>query len=481
MPEKPIYQYIKDFQVWRSQLYNFLVSRRETVMELIDSLSSNQQANSVVELSLNPLFQRNYNSLYKGIQEFVPDEIDDNYEKLTKNLLTTVAQTIPPPKSRHFNLFGIDATPAPRPYSNTLEDKTYIYHPNPIKGNKPISIGHSYSVLAALPERNETGNVPWAVPILGERIPSESKAIELGNKQVKTLFKIEDYFGEKKLSVLVADTVYSQREFIGEQVKKENLVTITRVRSNRVFYRQFFDKNSTKGVGHPRWYGDRFDLKDETTWHRPDEVFKSNFITKKGRELNLTISDWKDMLMKGTSKHKMNRYPFTLLQITVTDETENNVWKPMWLIVIGSRRNELSLEDCYEAYRQRYDLEHLFRFGKQKLLMTSYLTPDVKHEENWFKLTLLAYVNLWAARNLAVVLPREWEQYLKTNQSVKITPSLVQRDFYRIISQIGTITKSPKRRGYSSGRIKGYKKAPRTRHQVIKKAKKVAKGKLKVS
>ena len=74
----------------------------------------------------------------------------------------------------------------------------------------------------------------------------------------------------------------------------------------------------------------------------------------------------------------------------------------------GIGRNELSLEDCYQAYRQRYDLEHLFRFGKQKLLMTSYLTPEVKHEENWFKLTLLAYVNLWAARNLAVVLPREW-------------------------------------------------------------------------
>ncbi len=38
--------------------------------------------------------------------------------------------------------------------------------------------------------------------------------------------------------------------------------------------------------------------------------------------------------------------------------------------------------------RQRYDMEHLFRFGKQKLLMTAYSTPDVEHEENWFKLTL---------------------------------------------------------------------------------------------
>jgi len=40
-------------------------------------------------------------------------------------------------------------------------------------------------------------------------------------------------------------------------------------------------------------------------------------------------------------------------------------------------------------------LEHLFRFGKQKLLMRAYSTPEVHHEENWFQLTLLSYVNLF--------------------------------------------------------------------------------------
>ncbi len=112
----------------------------------------------------------------------------------------------------------------------------------------------------------------------------------------------------------------------------------------------------------------------------------------------VTILGWKQMLMRGTFKYKMNRHPFTLLQITVSDGNGNTIWKPMWLIVIGSRCDELSLQDCYDSYRQRYDMEHLFRFSKQKLLMTAYSTPDVKHEENWFKLTLLAYVNLWTAR-----------------------------------------------------------------------------------
>ena len=187
------------------------------------------------------------------------------------------------------------------------------------------------------------------------------------------------------------------------------------------------------------------------------------------------------MLMRGNKNYKMNNHPFTLLQIVVRDQEGNSIWKPMWLIVIGSRRNELSLIDSYQSYRQRYDMEHLFRFGKQRLLMTAYLTPDVHHEENWFKLTLLSYVNLWAARKLAVVLPRDWEQYLKTDKSIKITPSLVQRDFSRIITTLGTSAKFPKRRGYSPGRIKGYKKAPRTRHDVIKKGTKKSTEKLKAS
>ncbi len=473
MADKTSSQNIQKFQTWRNQLYDALNSRRESVIELIDALSSNLQALSVVELSLNPLFQRNYNSLYKAIQEFLPDSSSKKYESINKDLLKTVFQTISQQSQRSFNLFGIDTTPAPRPYSHTLKDSSYVYYPNPIKGNKPINIGHSYSVVAALPDKTETKNTPWVVPLSGERVPSESQAIEIGNLQIKYIFENAS-FPKDKLSVLVADSGYSQREFIGEQVKQNNLVVITRVRSDRVFYRQFIaNSDSTKKSGHPRWYGDKFDLKDATTWHLEDEVFQSNFLTKRGKKFNLTICAWKNMLMKGTSNYKMYSHPFTLLKITISDEQENIIWKPMWLIVIGSRRHELSLEDCYQAYRQRYDMEHFFRFGKQKLLMTSYLTPEVKHEENWFKLTLLAYVNLWAAKDLAFVLPREWEYHLKINREIQVTPSLVQRDYYRIISQVGQITKSPKPRGYSSGRIKGYKKSPRNRHQVIKKSKKV--------
>lgn len=466
---------VQDFQKWRDNIYQGLKARKETLVELIDALSSNQQASSVVELSLNPLFRRDYNSLYKGIQEFLPPRNETEYSQQIKILTKAVSQTIPRPVSRHFHLYGIDTTPHPRPYSATLAEKSFIYSPNPIKGNKPISIGHSYSVVCALPERELTGYVPWAIPLSGERVPVEENAIKVGNLQVKNILE-DSSFSSVELSALVGDSHYSQRGFIGEQAQKENLVTIVRIRSDRVFYHQFIPKaTDSQKTGHPRWYGEKFDLKDETTWDEPTEVVQSHLTTKKGRSLTVTISAWKQMLMRGTKDVPMHRYPFTLLQIVVTDETGETIWKPMWLIAIGSRREELSLTDYYESYRQRYDLEHLFRFGKQRLLMNAYSTPDVAHEENWFKLTLIAYINLWAARELAVVLPRPWEQYLKDKKEVKITPSLVQRDFGRIISTLGTIATAPKRRGYSSGRMKGDVQKPRTRRHVIKKGTKISK------
>ena len=472
-------QSVEKFLLWRSNLFQGLKTRKETIIELLDALSSNQQAHSVVELSLNPLFRRDYNSLYRGIQEFLPTKTDPNYAKRIEILFSAVSRTIPP-SSKHFNLFGIDTTPCKRPFANTLADKTFIHYPNPVKGNKPINIGHYYSVVCALPDPIVTDNVPWAVPLSGERVPSKDKGVNQGNQQLEKIWK-SSLFSDK-LAVLVADSDYSQRDFIGEQVKHEGVVAITRVRSDRVFYCQFIPHpNQPKTSGHPRWYGDKFDLKDDQTWHDPDEVDHVSFTTKKGRQLTVTISGWKQMLMRGNKNYKMNNHPFTLLQIVVRDQEGNTIWKPMWLIVIGSRRDELSLVDCYQSYRQRYDIEHLFRFGKQRLLMTAYLTPDVEHEENWFKLTLLSYVNLWAARKLATVLPRDWEQYLKRDKSIKITPTLVQRDFFRIITTLGTSAKFPKRRGYSVGRIKGYKKAPRTRHDVIKKGAKKSDEKLKAS
>ena len=179
------------------------------------------------------------------------------------------------------------------------------------------------------------------------------------------------------------------------------------------------------------------------------------------------------------------------MQIQVSDREGKRVWKPMWLIMIGKPRDELTTTEGYQAYRQRYDMEHLLRFeregrrgflamsnhavGKQRLLLNASATPEVEHEENWVQLSCLAYVQLWAARKLAITLPYPWERYLPDlpqKSDTVLSPSLVQRDMNRIITEIGTPANSPKRRGFSGGRTEGMIQRKRTRHEVIKKGKK---------
>ena len=169
----------------------------------------------------------------------------------------------------------------------------------------------------------------------------------------------------------------------------------------------------------------------------------------------------------------MHKHPFTLMHITVRDDNGKAVYKrPMWVIIYGERRHEITLIEAWEAYRQRFDIEHFFRFGKNRLLMDSYQTPVVEHEENWWEITGLSYVLLWAAALLARKNLRPWERYLplaKDKEADLPSPSMVQRDMERIIPQFGTPAAPPKPRGKSPGRQKGQSPGRRKRHPVIKK------------
>ena len=174
--------------------------------------------------------------------------------------------------------------------------------------------------------------------------------------------------------------------------------------------------------------------------------------------------------MRGGKKLPMHQRPFTLVKIRLYNQMGKALFqKPLWLIVMGDRRMELSLLDIYQAYLQRYDLEHFFRFGKQKLLLDKFQTPDDEHEEHWWRLVALAYLHLWVAKDAVSHLPRPWEQYLPSIINTQITPAMVLRDMSRIIRQIGTPASAPKRRGNSPGRPKGVKLTPRKRQPVMKK------------
>lgn len=378
---------------------------------------------------------------------------------------------LPKPEQRKFWLFGVDVTPAPRPFSDTLADRTFVYAPNTVRGNKPVAIGHQYSALVAFPEKERKTDPPWVVPLSLRRVGSQEKGTQVGAQQMDSLLYDDTLPFSDALCVDVADSAYSTVPFLGPLVEHDNLVTIARVRGNRTFYHQAPQaEQDQRSQGHPTWYGAPFSLSTSTTWGQPDEVATTQFTSRKGHLYTVKLEGWHNLLMSGTRDVAMHQCPFTLIRAWVVNAAGQALYRrPLWLFVFGKRRDEISLVEAFDAYGVRFDLEHFFRFGKQRLLMNAFQTPIVEHEENWWTLVQLAYVQLWLARSLAQEMPKPWERYLPKPETGVASPSTVQRNFGRIIRQIGTPADVPKPRGYSPGREKGHRPKPRMRQPVIKK------------
>ena len=462
-------KYTNEFQQFREQLYQNFNKRSDTAIELVDALCSYPSASSPVELSLSPVFRRSYTALYKAIAEV---------EWKNVPLAQLVATYLPQPEQRSFWLLGVDVTSQPRQFALTLPDRGYVYQPNQVAGNKPVTIGHQYSDVALLPEKETGVSSSWVVPLSTRRISTEEDKELVGADQIKALLEDQTLPFHDELVVEVGDTSYSKPPYLHANRDHDNLVTIARARSNRTLYNLFVYEDGERPAHRPKRYGEVFKLPDATTWREPDMEVTFSETSRRGKTYTIKVQGWRNMLMRGKNKPEripMDQYPFTLICSTRYDEDGNQAFKkPLWLIVVGERRDELSLMDIYEAYSSRADLEHFFRFGKQKMLLTASQTPDTLREERWWQVVHIAYAMLWIARHLAQHLPRSWERHLPTTKRQEMTPTLVRRDFERLIQQLGTPARPPKPRGKSPGRPKGMKLPPRPRREVVVKGKKQA-------
>ncbi len=431
-------------------------------MELIDALCSNVGSGSPVELTLTSVFRRTYSTMYKAIDELQWED---------RQLAQVLASYLPKPKKRNFYLLGIDVTPQPRPYARTLTDRGMVYQPTVVKGNKPVTIGHQYSTAALLPEGEAGLSGSWLAPLMTQRVATAADKELVGAGQIAALLSDDTLPFHLWLCVEVADSSYSKPKYLAANRSQRNLITIARLRSNRVLYRQPVAQMTEGKRGHPTWYGEPFRLQDATTWPPPDQRCTLHEVSRRGKSYRVEVQAWHNLLMRGQQRPKplpMHRHPFTLVRIVRHDDKDQPVSEDaLWLIVIGERRHELRLDEIQQAYGQRFDLEHFFRFGKQKLLLTSFQTAETQREQHWWQLVHIAYAQLWVARHVANLLPRPWERNLPAMRNHSISPTLVQRDFARIIRQLGTPAKPPKLRGNSPGRPLGTKLKPRSRHKVV--------------
>ena len=452
---------------FREALYSLFPMRKAAIMNLLDALTSNgHQCHSIVQLSNSDCYERQYSSITDAIADGLPHANWDQIMKLVFKQATTN-------QDGQIARFIVDCTPNPRPHANKLADRTITHFPNPAPGNKPICVGHQYSLLGLLPNNSADEKKHWMIPLSAGRVSSDQKGNEFGMQQISDCIKILGLTDQ--LSISIADSLYGTENCRITASQQDNLIHIFRLNSKRnLFFAPENQSQHGNKRGRKKEFGIKMSLNDINLHPTPDEQAETNWTSRKGKECRVVIQCWKNMLIRGSRQFRSSRYPMHLVKICIIDQQGNMVFKhPLWLAIFGKRREEISIVQCYKNYAGRYDIEHFLRFGKRKLLMDTYQTPDVEHEECWWKLCILAYAQLYFARTLVPLLPEPWERFLPEYQSNFATKQNVanaaqaQRGFYKILNEIGTPAPSPVQRGNPCGRMKGEMMPKRVNNDII--------------
>lgn len=462
---------VSKFQWFRNRLFKLFHYRAGATLDLVDALAATPTTDSVVKLSLSNLFGRTYSSLTDVLSSLfrtdlktppMDEERNEQTLKVTQLLAEECASSA---LQSDIALFAIDCTADPRIYADKVRDRTIVHASNHVPGQKPITVGHEYSVLVYLPHREEDKEKHWVVPLSVKRVESHQSGPEVGLLQLEkiachTIFK-------SRLCISVTDAAYSTKDWVIGVDQWPHVVQIARVRGNRKFFRLPNPNNRTRR-GRPQEYGEELVLQAPS---EPDLEEVTTMITRKGKEYQVLLQRWNDVVMHGSKEKRTHEHPFDLLKVTVTDKKGKPVYRrPLWVIIVGTRRREVHSKDAHIAYGRRYDIEHYFRFGKQRLGMVASQTCETCHEENWHWIGLLAYNMLYYARSLAKSTRYPWEKKKIQVLSSIERPSQVQRDYSRIILEIGTPAPFPKPRGKSPGRQLGHKVGERPDHPVISKS-----------
>jgi Transposase DDE domain. len=447
----------------------------------VEALAHASKPTTVVELSQETPFQRSYSTINKVLDAFGKESLVTKisnveetgeaakpsqsidpvvFSKITKPFSDLFVTMLPQEVNRKFRLFALDATPNPRIHAHTLDDRSYVHQANQI--GLPVTIGVEASVLTYLPEYS-TEEANWQLPVSVERISTNATACAVAKAQLQLLDELSP--ANSQLTVIVADTAYGRLK-----PYSENQVVIARGRIDRQGRRPAKnDQIAHKGKGRPRKYEPgiiRFieDLPPGTEGGSDEEHESEDTINH--QRVDVLLNRWNDVYIEGHSE----LVDVVKVEIFAQDDCTKTLFPPMLLILSGKRRGEITALDAYQGYRRRFDIEHFFRFVKQKLLFCAYQTPELDHQISWWWFCCMAYWLLYHVRHVAQGPTRPWHK--KQDLTKPVGPGEVKRLFAtRIFPVLGSPSRPPTKREKSRGRELGIRFPKRKRKKVVKKRK----------
>ena len=422
---------------FRQSVYRCLTKARDTLFELIDAILTTPQLGSFPELSCAPVFRRQWPSLYQAAQDGALDR---------QELLKIEVENLP---TDCRPLLVGDHTAWSRPQARTLADRSFEHQPTPIRGQKPITIGHAYSTLGVVPDKEGS----WFLPLLHERIKTDTTASVKMAEQLKEVCPLAP---QRPLGLF--DSEYGSGVFV-KQTEGVNCDLLFRLRPNRKLR---LAPGLYKGRGrHPK-HGAIFRLSDPTTWPIPDEEWE--FEDEKLGPMK--IKRWDNLHFEEAP----NR-PITLLRVErLKARKTRRDPGVIWLGYCGEEKLPPQ-SALWRQYLSRYAVEHWYRFINQSLHWKTPRFSTPEQGELWSALMVIASWQLWLARSQAEDKPRPWQ---KPQLLEKMTPGRVHQAMGGILARIGTPASAPKPRGNSPGWPVGRIRAKRTRYEVVRKRPKEA-------
>ena len=416
---------------FRQALYDQVFTRaRGALFEALDALLLCPGPASLAELALVPVFRRRWPSLYAALADGALDRAC---------LERTLWAQVP---AGAVLVAALDSTVWPHPQARTLPERQ-LY---PLAGaGSPIVAGHSYSLLAWVPQPGSS----WALPLASDRISAAQTAAAVGAAQVRRLGQLCQTRPEPPLLVVPADGGYGNRQFLGAVRGQPGLVVIVRLRRDRVLYHA---PGSYPGRGRPRKHGARFVFKDPETWGEPDE------------EIQRQDERWGQVrLRRWNGLHEQRDAAGQLAVVLVETHRERAVPPaPLWLAAEGE--TAVRVEQLWRWYEHRWPIEPAIRFRKQALGWTTPRFQEAERCDRWTELVSLAQWELYLARELVHDRPRPWE----AEQREK-TPAGGKAVLGALFASRGSPAAAPQTRGKAPGWPPGRARARPERHPVLRK------------
>jgi DDE superfamily endonuclease len=444
---------------FRTGLYGCLTARADALFELADAvLCADGPVHSLVELTLVAEHRRGHGAMYDAL----------NHGGIDVGRLRRALARLPLPRFEGRRLvLAVDVTPWLRPDAGCSPDRLFCHTYGRASDDHQMIPGWPYSWVAVL----EPGRTSWTAVLDAVRLGPDDDVAAVTAAQlrevVQRLIDEGQHLPGDPDILIVADAGYDLPR-LAVLLADLPVTVLGRLRSDRVFYRPA-PPRSPYQRGRPAHHGGAFRFADPATWH----TAQVTTVTDTDRYGKAQATAWDRMHPKLARRcawldhdGDLPVVEGTVIRLQVQRLPRDRTPDPVWLWCAATNLTPSDVDQMWQMFLRRFDLEHTFRLFKQTLGWTKPKLRTCEAADRWTWLTIGVYTQLHLARPLAQDLRKPWEKPLPAN---RLTPARVRRGFRNIRPHAGSPASAPKFSRPGPGRPPGSKnRQPAVIHHVGK-------------